>query len=173
MKPGHDRKRNLIRKSRRKSKKKKRLFQSSILFYSPFPQEKAAGSPPVNLLLLRELLLSDARTPQLNVQHALHGTEDLLVRSGGTALEVLNNGDGGVALSGEFLLSHLVAFLVSALLDRIRHLVADGLGLDDVVAAVDLGQVLAFGGTGASSLFKFCVSLALSLFFFLAKLKGK
>lgn len=131
---------------------KKSIFNQSSVFTPHFPQEKAAGSPPIILLLLRELLLPDARTPQLNVQHALHGTEDLLVRSSSTALEVLNNSDGGVALGGEFLLSHLVAVLVSALLDRIGHLVANGLGLDDVVAAVDLGQVLAFGGTGASGL---------------------
>jgi hypothetical protein len=98
-----------------------------------------------HLFLLRELLSTNVGTTELNVQHALHGTEDLLVGGGGATLEVLDDGDGGVALGGEFLLGHLVALLVAALLDGIADDGADGLGLDDVVAAVDLGEVLAFG----------------------------
>lgn len=69
-----------------------------------------------------------------------------MVWGGGATLEILHNGDGGVALGGEFLLGHLVALLSSALLDGICDGVADGLGLNDIVTAVDLGQVLAIGG---------------------------
>jgi len=96
--------------------------------------------------------LSDATTTELHVEHALHRAQDLLIGSGGTALKVLNDGNCGVALSGEFLLRHLVALLVAALLDGVGDFVADGLGLDDVVTAIDLGQVLAFGGTGLGRL---------------------
>lgn len=103
-------------------------------------------TPDPSLLLLGELFFTDVSTTELNVEHALHGTEHLLVRRGAATLKVLDDGDGGVALGGEFLLGHLVPFIGAALLDRISHLEADGLGLDDVVAAVDLGQVLAFGG---------------------------
>lgn len=47
---------------------------------------------------------------------------------------------------------HLVALLSTALLDSICNLVANSLGLDDVVAAVDLGQVLAFNSASFGSL---------------------
>lgn len=79
-----------------------------------------------------------------------------MVRSGGTTLEVLHNGNGGVALGGEFLLGHLVALLGTAPLDGISDSVADSLGLDDVVATVDLSKVLAIGGTGLRSLCDLC-----------------
>lgn len=74
-----------------------------------------------------------------------------MVWCGGTTLKVLDNGDGGVALGGEFLLGHLVALLGTALLDGICDGVADGLRLDDIVTAVDLGEVLAIGGAGLRS----------------------
>lgn len=118
-------------------------------------KKKSRAHPRVNLLFLGELLCSDVRASQLDVEDTLHGTQDLLVGRSGTALEVLDDGDGGVALGGEFLLGHLVALVGTALLDGIGNLVADGLGLDNVVAAVDLGQVLALGGTGASGLNSF------------------
>lgn len=75
-----------------------------------------------------------------------------MVGGGGAALKVLDDGHGGVALGGEFLLCHLVSFLGTALLDGIGDGETDGLGLDDIVAAVDLGQVLAFGGASLSGL---------------------
>lgn len=47
----------------------------------PFPKEKVAGSPPVSLLFLRELLLSDVTASQFDVEYALHSTKHLLVGS--------------------------------------------------------------------------------------------
>jgi hypothetical protein len=72
----------------------------------------------------------------------------------------LDDGNGGVALGGEFLLGHLVALFSAALLDGVGDGVADGLGLDDVVAAVDLGEVLAFG---AACLLLVMVSISYNL----------
>ena len=116
------------------------------------PEEKVAGSPPVELLFLRELLLPDVRASQLDVQHALHGAKHLLVWCGCAPLEVLDDGDCGVAFGGELLLCHLVALVRSALLDGVCYLQPDGLGLDNVVAAVDFGEMLAFNSAGSSSL---------------------
>ena len=109
--------------------------------------KRVVSKPSPNLFLLREPLLADVRASQLDVEHTLHGAENLLVGRSGTLLEVLDDTGGGVALGGKFFLRHLIAFLVSALLDGICDLVTHGLGLDDVVAAVDLGQVLALGGS--------------------------
>ena len=116
------------------------------------PLEKVARPPAVDLLFLRELLAPNVVTPELNVQHALHSAENLLIGRGGTPLEVLHDCDGGVALSGEFLLGHLVALFCSTLLDSVCDCQTNGLGLDDVVAAVDLCEVLAFDGACAAGL---------------------
>jgi len=112
------------------------------------PQEiKAVGSTlDPSLFLLGELFCTNVATTELDVEHALHRTENFLVRCRSAPLEVLNDSDGSVALGGQLLLRHLVAFFGATLLDRIAHGVTNGFGLDDVVAAVDLCQVLAFGG---------------------------
>jgi hypothetical protein len=104
------------------------------------------------LFLFGELLSTNVCATELNIEHTLHRAKNLLIGGGGTTLEVLDNGHGGVALGGEFLLSHLVALLSAASLDSITDGVADSLRLDDVVATVDLGQVLAFGGSGLGAL---------------------
>lgn len=41
--------------------------------------EKNRGLTPVRLFLLRELLLSNVTTPQLNVEHTLHRSDYFLV----------------------------------------------------------------------------------------------
>jgi hypothetical protein len=136
------------RKKEQCKKKKKRTLKlyPGLIYPRSRNRNKSGGfTPNHHLFLLRELLSTDVGTTEFNIQHALHGTEYLLVGGGGATLEVLDDGDGGVALGGEFLLGHLVALLVAALLDGIADDGADGLRLDDVVAAVDLGEVLAFG----------------------------
>src|SRR3954466_352142 len=120
-------------------KKKKNTFKiltRSYLSQKEKTETKVGGfTPNHHLFLLRELFSTDVGTTEFNIQHALHGTEYLLVGGGGATLEVLDDGDGGVALGGEFLLGHLVAFLVAALLDGIADDGADSFRLDDVVAA--------------------------------------
>ena len=128
-------------------KKSSFFFPFSFIFNSSVPARKREALTP--LLLLRELLGADIGTTELDVQHSLHGAEDLLVRCGAASLHVLHDSDGGVALGSELLLGHLVALLCAAALDGVTDLEADGLGLDDVIASVDLGQMLAFdGGSG-------------------------
>lgn len=105
------------------------------------------------LLLLGELLRSDVVTSQLDIEHTLHRSEDFLVGSGSTPFEVRDDTRCRVALGGEFLLCHLVGLLIPALLDRLTDLDSHGLGLDNVIAAVNLRQVLALSGTRTSSLF--------------------
>lgn len=114
-----------------------------------FPRKSKPRAHPflISLFLLGELLSTDVSASELDVEHTLHGAEDLLVGCRGATLEVLDDGHGGVALGGQLLLGHLVALLGTAALDRVSDGVAHGLRLDDVVAAVDLGQVLALGGT--------------------------
>jgi len=99
-----------------------------------------------SLLLGAELGLADAGAPQLDVEDALHGGEHLLVGGCGAALKVGDDGLGGVALCGEVLLGHLGLNLLTGSRDDIADGLADGVGLDDVVGAVDLGEALAFNG---------------------------
>lgn len=141
----------IIRNKKTTKKKEMQKLQFNPVS-SPKRNISRGLTPDSSLLLLGELFGTDPSTTELDVKHTLHGTEDLLVGRGGTALEVLDDSHGGVALGGEFLLGHLVALLGTALLDSVSDEVADSLGLDDVVAAVDLGQVLAFGGARLSGL---------------------
>ena len=53
-----------------------------------------------SLLLWSESWSTNVGTPQLDTENALHIGEHFLVWSGGTVLELLNNGGGGVALGG-------------------------------------------------------------------------
>lgn len=126
-------------------KRKQTWYFHYFLTLTSTSLKKSRGlTPGHHLLLFGELFFPDVRAPQLNVEHALHCAQNFLVGSGGALLKVLDNGGGGVALGREFLLCHLVGFLIAALLDGVCDLVADGLGLDDVIAAVNLCQVLAF-----------------------------
>ena len=99
-------------------------------------------------LFIPKLGLSNLVSPQHDIQHALHGTQQLLVGRGGPALKVCDDGGRAVALCGEVLLRHGGALVVLGLGARLRdglpNVDAHRLGLDDVVGAVDLGEALAF-----------------------------
>lgn len=97
------------------------------------------------LFLALELGLADAGAAELDVEDALHGGEDLLVGDGGAALEVGDDRGRRVALGGQVLLRHLGLHLLPRLADDVAHLLAHRVRLDDVVAAVHLGEPLAFG----------------------------
>jgi hypothetical protein len=101
----------------------------------------------VRSLLVGELGLSNLITAQDDVEHTLNVAQQLLVWSGGAALEVGNDGGCAVALGCEILLRHSRALVVlglgASLGDSLADLGADGLGLDDVVGTVDLGEALA------------------------------
>ena len=96
--------------------------------------------------LLLELWLANVAATQLDVEHPLHGGQDLLVGRGCPPLEVGDDCGGSVALGGEVLLGHLGLHLLPCLRDHIANLLADRLGLDNVIASVDLGQVLTLNG---------------------------
>lgn len=96
--------------------------------------------------LLLELGLANVAAAQLDVEDALHGRQHLLVRGGGAALKVGDDGGRRVALGGQVLLRHLGLHLLTRRRDDVADLLADRLGLDDVVGPVDLGQVLALDG---------------------------
>lgn len=92
------------------------------------------------LLLLLELGLADIGTAKLDVEDALEVAEELLIGDTLTALVLGDDGLGRVAAGGKFLLGHgLVADHdgAASLLDGGTDLLADGLGLDDVVGAVN------------------------------------
>jgi hypothetical protein len=101
-----------------------------------------------SFLLVRELGLSHLFTTQDDIEHALHVTQQLLVRCRSTTLEVSDDGRRAVALGREILLGHSSALVVLSLRACLGDGLSDGdtdsLGLDDVVGAVDLGQALAF-----------------------------
>ena len=98
--------------------------------------------PARRSLLLPEARRADVVPAQLDAEHLLHGREHLLVGRGGAALEVGDDGLRGVAARGEVLLRQLEPVALSLARDDLADVGADGLGLDNVLAAVDLGQVL-------------------------------
>lgn len=93
----------------------------------------------VSLPLGLELGLANALAAQLDVEDALHGAQDLLVRDGGTALELGDDAGGGVAPRGEVLLCHLGLHLLPGCADGVSDYFAHRVWLDDVVATVYLG----------------------------------
>ena len=95
-----------------------------------------------SLLFWSESWGTNVGTSQLDAENALHVGEHLLVWSGGTVLELLDNGGGGVALGGQVLLGHLWLHLLALGRDGVTDNLADSVGLDDIVGAVDLGQML-------------------------------
>jgi len=110
------------------------------------------------LLLLLKSGLADISTPQLDVEDALHGTQHLLIGRGGASLKIGHNGRRGVALCGELLLRESLGLEVGAgFLNGEADVLADRLGLDDVVGSVDHSQALAFYG-GLSGLWGMLVS---------------
>lgn len=115
------------------------------------PEPKPACPP---ILTLHPLLLRpkprrpDIRPPQLNAQHPLHRRQDLLVRRRGPALEIRDDRGGRVALGRQVLLRHLRLHLLALVRDHAADFLADRVGLDDLVAAVDFGEALAFAAAG-------------------------
>jgi hypothetical protein len=95
------------------------------------------------LLLLGELWGANVSAAKLDVEHPLHGGKNLLVRSRGASLKVGDDTLGGIALGGEVLLRHLRLHLLSGAGDGIADGLADCVGLDNVVGAIDLGETLA------------------------------
>jgi hypothetical protein len=115
------------------------------------------GLMRIVLLLLLESRLADVAAAELDVEHALHGGEHLLVGRRRAALKVGHDGRRGVALGRELLLGEGLGLEVGARLgDGVPDVLAYRLGLDDVVGSVDHCEALAFdGGLGGLG----CVSL--------------
>lgn len=119
-------------------------------------QEPRLSATPVvrtrSFLLVGELGLPNLVTTQDDVELALQVAQQLLVGRGGTTLEVGNDGWCAVDLCSEVLLCHGGALVVlgfrASLGDGLSDSDTDGLGLDDVVGAIDLGQALTFCVSG-------------------------
>lgn len=112
------------------------------------PGEKSAKTVSHFLLLVRELGLADARSSQLHVQDPLHGAEHLLVGRGIAPLKAGDDGGRRVALCRQVLLGHLGLDLLPGGGNDAADLLADRVGLDDVVGAVDLCEALAVTAAG-------------------------
>ena len=98
-----------------------------------------------HLLLLRpKSRRSNITPPQLNAQCLLHGRENLLIRCRRPPLEIRHNALCGVAFGRQILLRHLRLHLLALVRDDTADLLADRVGLDDIIASVDLGEMLAF-----------------------------
>lgn len=124
------------------------LTSSSTVSVPPLAAPRFVSSNLVHsderssLLLWSEPWSTNVGTSQLDAENALHVGEHLLVWSGGTVLELLNNRGGGVALGGQVLLGHLWLHLLALGRDGVTDNFADRVWLDDIVGAVDLGQML-------------------------------
>jgi hypothetical protein len=107
---------------------------------------------PASLLFLRtKSRCANITSPQLNTENLLHRCQNLLIRGRRSALEVRDDTLCGIAFGRQILLRHFRLHLLSLLGDGIADFLADRVGLDDVVAAVNFGEMLAFD-TGFGSL---------------------
>lgn len=93
-------------------------------------------------LLVREFGSTNVAAAQLHIEYSLHAGEHLLVGGGGASLEIGDDGLSGVAPGSEILLRHLGLHLLASLGDDLADTLANGVGLDDVVGSIDLGQTL-------------------------------
>jgi uncharacterized protein involved in tellurium resistance len=125
---------------------KSEQVQSTITAQQISLPQPQSGSVVVCSLLVGELGLSHLLTAQDNVEHALNVAEQLLVGGRGAALKVGNDSGRAVALGCEVLLRHGRALVVlglgASLGDSLTDCNTDGLGFDDVVGAIDLGEAL-------------------------------
>jgi hypothetical protein len=95
-------------------------------------------------LLGRKSRLPNIGPTQLDAQYPLHRAQHFLVRGRRASLKVLHYRHGRVALGRKILLCHLRRDLVSPANDCLPDVEANGLRLDDLIASVDFGEVLAF-----------------------------
>jgi hypothetical protein len=95
-----------------------------------------------SFLLVRELGSANVAASQLDIEHALHGAEHLLVGGGAASLKIGDDSLCGVAAGSEILLGHLRLDLLSGLCDNVANSLADSVRLDDVVGSVNLGHTL-------------------------------
>jgi len=106
------------------------------------------------LRLLLEPRLADVGPAQLDVEHPLHRRQHLLVGRRGAALKVGDDGGRRVALCGELALRQGLWLEPGARLhDGVADVLADRLGLDDVVRPVDFCEALSLDA-GLGTLFK-------------------
>ena len=106
------------------------------------------NSSTPTLFLLRALARgTNVLAPQLDVEHALHLGENVLIRGGGASLIGSNSGGSLANLLAQLRLCHSRLKPLSALFNSLADLLADSLGLDDVVGAVDFSETLAFATT--------------------------
>lgn len=88
-------------------------------------------------LLVGEFGLAHLITAQYDIEHALHGAQQLLVGRGCAALEIRDDGGRGVALCSKILLRHSCTLVVLGFGARLRDGLADDdadcLGFDDIV----------------------------------------
>jgi hypothetical protein len=117
---------------------------------TPPPSKPSPPTPPPHppLLLRPKPRRPNIRPPQLNPKYLLHGPQNLLIRRRTPALEISNDARGGVALCREVFLGHLRLHLLALVGDHGADFFADCVGLDDLVAAVDFGEALAFAAAG-------------------------
>jgi len=108
------------------------------------PVVKHTHPSPVLLLLRTKSRRTNIASPQLNTQNLLHRPKNLLIRRRTSSLEVRDNRLSSIALCSQILLCHLGLHLLALRGDDIADFLADGVGLDDVVAAVNFGEMLAF-----------------------------
>lgn len=93
-------------------------------------------------LLVGELGSTNVATTKLYIENTLHGGKNLLVWGSRATLEIGDDRLRRVTLSGKIFLCHLGLHRLTSLGDNIANLLANGVGLDDVVRSVDLGHAL-------------------------------
>lgn len=117
----------------------------------PYTQKKKQADSSTCLFLVGELGLADLVTPKNDIQCPFHLSKQTLIRSRRTTLKVCNDSRRAVAFLSKVLLCHGAALVVLRLGacfgNGLSDDGADGLGLHNVVTAVDLGETLTLGGS--------------------------
>jgi hypothetical protein len=111
---------------------------------SSFRYSLRSPSPDILLLLRTKSRCTNITPPQLNTQNLLHTRQDFLVWSRSPSLEVRHDTLRCVALGRQVFLRHLRLHLLSLLGDHRPNFLANSGWFNDIIAAIDFGEVLAF-----------------------------
>src|SRR6266536_992485 len=106
--------------------------------------DESIPTPTPSLLLWAETRSTNITSLQLDTKNPLHASQNLLIWRRSTPLEISHDTLSCIALGRQILLRHLGFHLLPLLRDDGSDFFFDRSRLHDIIASIDLGEMLAF-----------------------------